>query len=318
MADADIRFKIDGDADGLVAATKTGAKAVVGLAGSLKTMDKSVKESAKVMRTTLDDASNKAAKSILGLADSMTSITTSGATLARGLSLLAKAFLAVAARVTLANAALVVSAAAMAALAVAVTAVFVPAMIAAGTAMFNLAVFTSDYVDQVGLLSARTGLAADTLIGLDFAAQASGKSIEEMSEGLVGFTARVGEAAKAAGPTREAFEKLGIEITDNTGRVRDLDDILRESLDAIGRLPTKTQRATAAFTVFGESGSKLVATLGDNSDALDEWTEKAREAGIVMDEGLVQASQDMDVAFAQLDLSITAVKLNLGESYVPA
>lgn len=188
----------------------------------------------------------------------------------------------------------------------------------AGKAVFDLADFASQFADNMLIMSRTTGLAADTLIGLRFAAAAGGGSIEKLGTGLKSFTKRAGDAATKGGEAEIAFTRIGVEVNDAAGEIRDMDAILRDTLDSIAALPTAAQRATAAMEIFGARGAELVAVLGDGSAALDEWTEKARAAGVELDEGLLAASTDMDRAMADLDLSIIAVKLTLGEGFTPA
>jgi hypothetical protein len=192
------------------------------------------------------------------------------------------------------------------------------AAVAASTAMFTLANSASAYVDKVSLVAGQTGLASDTVIALDYALQAGGASLDEAKGGLVDFSNKLGQAATQGGSTAEMFAKLGVDVKNADGSIRDVDAVLRETLRAIGQYPTSTERAAAAIAVFGSEGSKLVAALGAGTESLDEWSAAAKNAGLVISDDAAQGSAAMDEALASLNMSLDAVTLALGTQFAPA
>lgn len=187
----------------------------------------------------------------------------------------------------------------------------------AGRAIFNLAEFSSQYTDKVGLLSAQTGFAAETLIALDFAAQAGGGSIDNLTFGLASFTKRAGDAANLGGASADSFKRLGVEVKDADGNLRDIDDVLRDTLAGISALDTDTQKASASLDLFGTRGGQLVGVLGGSADALDQWSAAARDMGVVIDEDVLQASQELDAALAGLNASLTGLQITMGTEFTP-
>ncbi len=60
----------------------------------------------------------------------------------------------------------------------------------------------------------RTGLTAEQMSGLGFAAKATGVEYDSLLSGLVKFEAGIVKAAGGTGPQAEAFRRLGISQAD--------------------------------------------------------------------------------------------------------
>ena len=77
--------------------------------------------------------------------------------------------------------------------------------------------------------------------------------------------------SKAAGGSKEAsatFAKMGIEVKNSDGTLKNSEQVLMEMADAFQKLPAGTERATLAMDVFGKSGASMVTMLKDGSGAL--------------------------------------------------
>ncbi len=188
----------------------------------------------------------------------------------------------------------------------------------AAAGVFKLANSASEYVDKVGLMSRQTGLASETLIGMEFAAEAAGTNIDQLQSGLNAFVMKAGQAANIGGASAAVFERLGVSVKDAGGELRSTDEIFRDTINAIASLDSASEKATTAAELFGARGAKLAAVFADGTGSLDEWTAKAREAGLVMDGEALKASEDMDRGMAELKLTIRAVTLETGEKLIPA
>jgi len=188
----------------------------------------------------------------------------------------------------------------------------------AAAGVFKLANSASEYVDKVGLMSRQTGLTSETLIGLEFAAEAAGGNIDELKEGLNALTQKAGMASRKGGEAAAIFKDIGVSVNDANGNLRSADEIFRDTINALSGLSSTSDKASVALELFGGGGAKVAAILADGTGSLDEWTAKAREAGLVMDGEALKASEDMDRGMAQLKLTMRAVTLETGKNLIPA
>ena len=191
------------------------------------------------------------------------------------------------------------------------------AAIAAATAIFKIANAASEYVDQTLILSRSVGLSTDTIIAMDLALQAGGGSIDKFSMALRTFVGRAGDAADGGAEAIAAFDKIGVSVTDASGRLRNMNELLPEVINGIGALPTEAERAAVSIDILSSRGSELIAVLDGSTEGFDKWGQAAKDAGLVIDKGAIEASGNMDSALTEMNLQLKAVTLQLGQQFTP-
>lgn len=117
-------------------------------------------------------------------------------------------------------------------------------LVAAG-AVLALTQQTADAINDLGDMSARTGVAVRTLKGLELAARGSGAQLSDMEGILRKVTA------------------TGLEFDDVAASIQSIED--------------PTERTTKAMELLGEEGGRLVQVLGDKS--IDEFSDFAEKFG---------------------------------------
>lgn len=188
------------------------------------------------------------------------------------------------------------------------------AIAAAGTMMFSLADKSSQFVDKIGNFAAMTGLAKDSVLGLNYAAQAGGLALEDMQTGLGKLLRSMNEAKGGTGAAAEMFADYGIKVTDSAGNLRSMDAVLLDVGAQLRDIEDPTARAAMAADIFGAKGAKLGLVLADGGKSLEEWTAAAKKAGAVGLEASA-ASNAMDQAMAGLNLQLDAATTKLGTEY---
>jgi len=184
--------------------------------------------------------------------------------------------------------------------------------------IFQLADFASSFTDDMLVMSKRVGLSTETLIGMKGAAEAVGLELESMTFGLASFVQTLGTANRGGKQAEEKFARLGVAVKDSEGNMREADGVLRDILGSIGKIQSPTEQAAAALDIFGTRGGAIVAAMGEGGEALDEWIEKAKTAGVVIDEDLIAASTALDRAMIGLSTAFDGLKLQMGKDFTPA
>lgn len=130
-----------------------------------------------------------------------------------------------------------------------------------------------DLQAEIANTAARSGIAAETLQGLDLALKGAGLSLQDLEGDLNQFPAKMVEAAQGAGGAADAFAALGVRVKDSTGELRDADAVFRDTLTALGDVADPAQRAALALQLMGEGGARLQQTGAlQNLDAFVELT----------------------------------------------
>lgn len=150
------------------------------------------------------------------------------------------------------------------------------------------------YADQIGKVADKIGLSTDALQELRFAAERTGVAQTALDMGMQRFARRVGEVAKGEGVLKDVFKQNGIQIKDNTGRMRSLEAILGDYADVVGDAGSEQEQLRLAFKAFDSEGAAMVNTLRNGRDGLNDLREAAREAGVVMEEDLVRKAEKLN------------------------
>jgi len=128
-----------------------------------------------------------------------------------------------------------------------------------------------DSVRSISVASKGIGISVETIQGFQkltrvvWDAEYAIDKLSKLNE-MIG-SARLGESGAV-----KFFEQLGIKLTEN-GYLKKTDDILRELLDKIGKIPDVSERAKLLSTVFKKGGEDIAGLLNGS----DELTKKTKE-----------------------------------------
>jgi hypothetical protein len=142
--------------------------------------------------------------------------------------------------------------------------------------MFNA---SFERADKINDLAKNIGISTESLSEFGFAAEQSGSSLEAMAEGFKFLGKNQAEAMAGSAEAAGRFASLGIALADSAGNARPLENVMMDVSDALAKLPAGGARTAAAMDLLGRSGTDLISTLSDGSDALREWSRISDETG---------------------------------------
>ena len=142
---------------------------------------------------------------------------------------------------------------------------------AAITATFGLLIKkTADAGDKINDLSQRTGIATEILSGYKLAADKSGTSIEGFAIGMRGLANQMQAANTGNKIAAKLFSDLGVSVTDSTGKLRPLNDVMLDVAERFAVMPDGAQKTATAMDIFGRSGMELIPMLNMGKQGLLE------------------------------------------------
>jgi hypothetical protein len=195
----------------------------------------------------------------------------------------------------------------------ALAAIGTAAVTAAGS-IFALTKQAAEYAGTIMDAMEMTGLGAETLTALDYAAKISGSSIEEVTKATIKFSRTIGEAAKGSKEAQDRLASLGINPQE---ALNDLDGALSKVFRRIMSLPPSVQRSTAAYEAFGKAGAKLLPMINTLDGDLEGFIEKAREVGVVMDDQTVIALDAFDENLQRIQAQLGGLTRQIGIAFLP-
>ena len=89
------------------------------------------------------------------------------------------------------------------------------------------------------------------------------------------------EAKDGVKTSLDAFDKLGVSVTDSEGKMRSYDEVLMDISRNFPKL-SEAERVQTAMDIFGRSGLTMVGAMMKGEDALKSMKEEARDMGLVL------------------------------------
>jgi len=165
--------------------------------------------------------------------------------------------------------------------------------------------------DEIGKTADKIGVGISELQELRFAAGQAGVDVRNLDVGLQRFSRRVGEAAKGTGVLAKVFKEYGIETQNAQGRTRVLGDVLNDYADVIANTEDSQEQLRLAFKAFDTEGAALVNLLRKGSIGLQEFRNRAKELGGILEDDTVRGAEALQDALGELS-EVFASKLNKG------
>jgi len=206
-------------------------------------------------------------------------------------------------------------------------------MQAAGAAIIAPLVGTAFHFAAIGdaihKMSARTGIATETLSELGFAAEQSGSSLEatekgirkmqvsifDLGNGVVSFSGDVDEASTSISEIQKNFASLGLSIKDLQGL--DPGEQFEKIAGKIAEIEDPTTRAAVAMKVFGKSGADLVPLLSEGEAGIRALREEAKRLGLSISGKEAKIAADFSDAWNRVTRSFKAIVFVVGSAVAP-
>lgn len=204
-----------------------------------------------------------------------------------------------------------------AALAVTGIGLLAAAIVKAEKALISMTKESAEYAKEIKKLSSVTGQSAESLQEFDYAAEMIGVSSDRIRDSLKETTNKMQEAATGTGDAYEAYNKLGVKITDVDGQLRSAEAVFYDTIDALGEMKNKTERDAIAMDLLSESAQELNPLIEIGSDGLKQYAQAAHSMGYVLDNEALTALTEVDDAYQRLQKSQEGAKNQLSAEFAP-
>ena len=203
---------------------------------------------------------------------------------------------------------------------------------AAGQSMRGISTAAAAVVASMGALTVKSGQWADDINTMSkvysigtadlqkYAAAADlvDVSVETIAKSHVKLEKQMLTASKGTGASADAFEALGVSITNADGSLRDGDAVWQDTIAALGQMENETERDALAMQLMGRSAAELNPLIEDGGETYKQVAETMQKYGLdfIDQETLDQANAFNDsldtikavglVAFQQLGTQLAA------------
>lgn len=186
---------------------------------------------------------------------------------------------------------------------------------AGAVAMLGMATNAAASADDLATLARNTGFTVEELQKMQYASSFIDVSMETMTGSIMKLTKNMASGS-------DAFETLGVSITDANGDMRSATDVWYESIDALSKVENETERDQLAMELFGKSAMDLAGIVDDGGAALKQFGTEAEDAGLILSGDAVNAAVAFNDQIDKLKATATQAFLEAGaslaETLIPA
>lgn len=176
---------------------------------------------------------------------------------------------------------------------------------------------TVTMADELMEQSVVTGLSTDALQEYAFMAELVDTDVSTITGSMAKMTKNMATASKGTGDAYNAFKKLGVAVTDESGELRDANEVFQEAITALGQMDNETEANALAMQIFGKSAMELNPLIDAGAEAIEEYRNQAHEMGYVLDTETLEALGGVDDTMQLLNNQFTAVKNEIAVALLP-
>lgn len=196
------------------------------------------------------------------------------------------------------------------------TAVVGGATLAAGGLM-KMAESSAETTDKIDKMSQKIGISRKSYQELDFICSQTGANVDSLKNGLKTMRSVMDTTAQGTSKTATALQRLGISATNSDGSLRNSEEVMWDSLQALQSMKNETEKARIASLLFGKAGSDLMPLLNGSAESIEGMKKQAHELGLVLNDEAIDSGVEFSDTLDQTKRALSSIGTKLGASIMP-
>lgn len=172
--------------------------------------------------------------------------------------------------------------------------------------------------DSVDKMSQKIGTSKKGYQEWEYVLSQNGMEISSLQGGMKKLTANMDDAKAGSDTASAMFKKLGVSVTDSSGKLKSQEQMFNESVTALQNMEDGTEKAALANDLFGKSGQKLMPLLNGTAEGTEALKQKANDLGMVMSDKAVKGSVDLTDGMDTLKRTSSGLRNNFVGAFTPA
>ncbi|MBQ9354741.1 MAG: phage tail tape measure protein [Clostridia bacterium] len=165
------------------------------------------------------------------------------------------------------------------------------------TAGVGLAINAGKSADDINTISKQSGFSTSDIQKFQYAAERIDVDLSTITGAATKMKKSMVSSSK---DTQNAWRQLGVSVTDENGKMRDINTVFYETIEALSRVENETERDQLAMQIFGKSADQLAGIVDDGGAALKEMGEEAEKAGLILGQDALDSANDFNDSIDKL------------------
>lgn len=161
---------------------------------------------------------------------------------------------------------------------------------------------------EIGDAAKRAGVQAEAFQEWSFVADQNRIGIDALTDGFKELSLRADEFIQTgSGSGADAFKRLGFNAADLGERLKDPSALMLEIIKRMEGLDKAAQIRIADEVFGGSGGERFVELLDLGAAGISAQIARARDLGLVLDEGAVRKAGELDAKFSEVETRLASV-----------
>ena len=173
----------------------------------------------------------------------------------------------------------------------------------------------ASFGDSVDKMRGRTGMSAEAISELAFAADRSGADVKTLENGIKRMSRVIVDAGRGLATAKEGLAMVGLTAKDLDGL--NPEEQFLKMANGIAAIEDPTRRSAAAQMLFGRAGTQLLPLFTAGEGGLEALRKRAHELGLVMSEEDATAAATLTDSLFDLWASIKMGVFRIGATLAP-
>lgn len=175
-----------------------------------------------------------------------------------------------------------------------------------------------DSADAFGKMAQSAGTTVETLTTLNYAAQLSNVSTEQLVKGLEMLSVSAFKAQNGNVELKRIYDRLGVSVTDSNGKLKDSGILMEELAVKFAKLNDRGGKTPFAKALFGKAGAELIPLLNQYGEDQAKITEEAHRFGMVLSTSTTEVSMRAHDNLDRLHLVLKGIGFSILSATLPA
>lgn len=182
-------------------------------------------------------------------------------------------------------------------------------------ALYAMTASAGAAADDINTLSKQYGLSTEEIQKFKYATDLIDVSLETYVASIARNIRSMTAYQNGTEATVQAYDTLGVAVTEANGKLRDSQTVYNEVISALGKVEDETERDSIAMTILGRNAQQLNPLILGGADALAELGEQAENLGLVLPQESLDALNNFNDKVDTLKANMNGLQMVVGESF---
>lgn len=193
----------------------------------------------------------------------------------------------------------------------------VAGVVVAGTGLSILTVSVAKSVKETDNLAKGLGIATSELQEMELVAQSTGAEVGDLTSSFVKFNKVLADTDNKSSRSTKELQELGISLYDANGKLKDSQELYRETAKAISNIENPVTKVAKAQALLGTNNLDLVDTLALSNEEFDKQRERIRKLGYIIDAKGIKSTKEFIKSWRQLNIVVDGLKKEIAVKFMP-